>query len=78
MVSGEEMDRYLENEGQVRVLSDEEWYEQVYERQSLALFGMSGEEFRRAYFAGELNDHPDYAHVTYVAMLMPYEYYVER
>ena len=78
MVSGEEMDRYLQNEGRVRTLTDDEWYHEVFEPQALKLFGMSGEEFRRAYFSGELNDHPDHGHVTYVAMLMPQEYYVDR
>lgn len=78
MVSGEEMDRYLENEGQVRVLTADEWYEQIYEPQARKLFGMSGEEFRRAYFAGDLNDPARHTDVEYVAMLMPPEYYVDR
>jgi len=54
----------------VRELSDEEWYQQVFERQAQRLFGMSGEEFARAYHSGQLDDHPNHTDVEYVAMLM--------
>lgn len=54
----------------VRYLTPEQGRE-ILDRQARCYFGMSGEEFIRAYEAGELADHPNESDVVYVALLIP-------
>lgn len=55
---------------QVRYLTIEQGHE-ILDRQARRYFDMSGDEFIRAYAAGELDDHPCESDVTYVALLIP-------
>ena len=53
----------------VRWLTDEEWKAKV-DRAARRYLGMSGEEFTRAWKAGEFDDNPDRPEVMRVAMLI--------
>lgn len=53
----------------VRYLSQQEAWE-MFDRQARQCLDMSGEEFIRAWEAGEFDDDPDAPHVQWVAMMM--------
>lgn len=53
---------------QVRYLTPEQG-KALFDRQARKRFGMSGDEFIRAYEAGELVDHPNHSDVELVWML---------
>jgi hypothetical protein len=55
---------------QVHFLTAEEG-RALFERQAHRRLGMSGDEFIRAYEAGELADHPNQSDVEFVAFLIP-------
>lgn len=50
---------------QVRYLTPEQG-KALFDRQARRRFGMSGDEFVRAYVAGEFDDHPNHSDVEYV------------
>jgi len=55
----------------VRFLTPEQG-KALFDRQARKHFGISGEEFIRAYEAGKLIDHPSQSDVEYVAFLIPF------
>ena len=57
--------------GQVRELTREEGMD-LLDRAARQRLQMSGEEFIRAWEAGEFDDDPDRPDVMYVAMLLPF------
>lgn len=63
--------RELEQQGKIRVL-DREQGKVLFDRQARRYLNMSGEEFIRAWEAGEFDDEPDRPEVIRVAMLIPF------
>lgn len=63
--------RELEQQGKIRVL-DREQGKALLDRQARRYLDMSGDEFVRAWRAGEFDDDPDQPEIMRVAMLIPF------
>jgi hypothetical protein len=74
MVSIEEWEKTMtkprKGANQIRVMSDEEWYEMV-NKLTRRYHNMSVEEFIEAWKSGEFDDNPDRYEVVHIVMLLP-------